>query len=80
MYSARCVESRAVERGATGTGEAGGIVDRIGPNGFNTRLAQVAASVAIVSPGQVAQSVEQWTENPRVGGSIPPLATNEMLK
>ncbi len=26
--------------------------------------------------GQVAQSVEQWTENPRVGGSIPPLATN----
>ena len=24
---------------------------------------------------QVAQSVEQWTENPRVGGSIPPLAT-----
>jgi hypothetical protein len=27
------------------------------------------------SEGQVAQSVEQWTENPRVGGSIPPLAT-----
>jgi hypothetical protein len=25
--------------------------------------------------GQVAQLVEQWTENPRVGGSIPPLAT-----
>ena len=25
--------------------------------------------------GQVAQSVEQRTENPRVGGSIPPLAT-----
>ncbi len=25
--------------------------------------------------GQVAQSVEQWTENPRVGGSIPPLGT-----
>ena len=25
--------------------------------------------------GQVAQSVEQGTENPRVGGSIPPLAT-----
>ena len=24
---------------------------------------------------QVAQSVEQWTENPRVGGSIPPLGT-----
>ncbi len=27
------------------------------------------------SIGQVAQLVEQWTENPRVGGSIPPLAT-----
>lgn len=25
--------------------------------------------------GQVAQLVEQWIENPRVGGSIPPLAT-----
>src|ERR1700682_2553682 len=25
---------------------------------------------------QVAQSVEQGTENPRVGGSIPPLGTN----
>ena len=24
---------------------------------------------------QVAQSVEQWTENPRVGGSIPSLGT-----
>ena len=27
------------------------------------------------SGGQVAQLVEQRTENPRVGGSIPPLAT-----
>ena len=26
--------------------------------------------------GQVAQLVEQRTENPRVGGSIPPLATS----
>src|SRR5476649_260361 len=26
--------------------------------------------------GQIAQSVEQRTENPCVGGSIPPLATN----
>ena len=25
--------------------------------------------------GWVAQSAEQWTENPRVGGSIPPPAT-----
>jgi hypothetical protein len=31
-------------------------------------------NVSLVA-GQVAQSVEQWTENPRVGGSIPPLAT-----
>jgi hypothetical protein len=32
---------------------------------FNTRLFE----------GQVAQLVEQRTENPRVGGSIPSLAT-----
>ena len=31
--------------------------------------------LAILFSGQVAQSVEQGTENPRVGGSIPPLAT-----
>ena len=31
-----------------------------------------------VSNGQVAQSVEQRTENPCVGGSIPPLATNKI--
>ena len=29
---------------------------------------------------QVAQSVEQWTENPRVGGSIPPLGTIPLPK
>ena len=28
-----------------------------------------------VGRGWVAQLAEQWTENPRVGGSIPPLAT-----
>jgi hypothetical protein len=28
------------------------------------------------SLGQIAQSVEQRTENPCVGGSIPPLATS----
>ncbi len=32
----------------------------------------------IASLGQVAQSVEQGTENPRVGGSIPSLATRWM--
>ena len=35
---------------------------------FNTRL-------ALFSNAQVAQSVEQRIENPRVGGSIPPLGT-----
>ena len=28
---------------------------------------------------QVAQSVEQRTENPRVGGSIPPLGTTNLI-
>ena len=33
-------------------------------------------TVIILSfPGLVAQLVEQWTENPCVGGSIPPQAT-----
>ena len=31
------------------------------------------------SYAQVAQSVEQWIENPRVGGSIPPLGTITVL-
>jgi hypothetical protein len=37
----------------------------------------VAVLFAAVDPnhGQVAQLVEQRTENPRVGGSTPPLAT-----
>jgi hypothetical protein len=30
--------------------------------------------------GQVAQSVEQRTENPCVGGSIPPLATIDFAR
>ena len=29
---------------------------------------------------QIAQSVEQGTENPRVGGSIPPLSTTKLNK
>ena len=33
--------------------------------------------VVVSSHGQVAQLVEQRTENPCVGGSIPPLATNQ---
>ncbi len=31
------------------------------------------------APAQVAQLVEQRTENPRVGGSIPSLGTNPIL-
>src|SRR3972149_4548303 len=56
--------------------------------GLTCRFAPIAAhSVAIYSTplfsimrtigekGQVAQLAEQWTENPCVGGSIPPLST-----
>ena len=32
-------------------------------------------SIVVEAIGQIAQLVEQRTENPRVGGSIPPLAT-----
>ena len=35
---------------------------------------------AFSARAQVAQLVEQWTENPRVGGSIPPLATIQFKK
>jgi hypothetical protein len=31
----------------------------------------------ISAPGQIAQSVEQWTENPRVGSSNLPLAKTQ---
>ena len=41
------------------------------------------ASSTLVTPAiilaQIAQSVEQGTENPRVGGSIPPLGTIKTL-
>jgi hypothetical protein len=40
--------------------------------GFNTRLSRSARSA---THARVAQSVEQWIENPRVGGSIPPPGT-----
>ena len=49
--------------------------------GSNTPLAGAAPHVGgpsgpiAANDGQVAQLVEQRTENPRVGGSIPPLAT-----
>ena len=35
----------------------------------------IYAFPALRTLGQIAQSVEQGTENPCVGGSIPPLAT-----
>jgi hypothetical protein len=36
----------------------------------------VIARASAASNGWVAQLAEQWTENPRVGGSIPPPATS----
>ena len=45
------------------------------PVGSLLILRLISASRAELPPGQVAQLVEQRTENPRVGGSIPPLAT-----
>ena len=41
-------------------------------------MTQRESLALIAALGQVAQSVEQWTENPRVGGSIPPLATTSV--
>ena len=38
-------------------------------------LAQARVTATFRALGQVAQLVEQRTENPRVGGSIPSLAT-----
>ena len=36
-----------------------------------------ALLISLFSAGTVAQSVEQRTENPRVGGSIPSLTTSK---
>ncbi len=38
-----------------------------------------SAALIRVPDGRIAQSVEQWIENPRVGGSIPPPATIYLL-
>ena len=46
----------------------GKILDKKGFDNNNCHTLQITA--------EVAQSVEQGTENPRVGGSIPPLGTN----
>ena len=52
-------------------------LDAPGPGRFNTRprCGLTRCTISKHPPGQVAQLVEQGTENPRVGGSIPPLAT-----
>src|SRR5690606_26297007 len=43
---------------------------------FNSALCDARRRLATATPsGQVAQLVEQGIENPRVGGSIPSLAT-----
>ena len=44
---------------------------------FNPTAKFIHVYLKLTSQGQVAQSVEQRTENPCVGGSIPPLATNQ---
>src|SRR5271156_3294912 len=46
------------------------------PPRYNPSPANCARFPGACPQGQVAQLVEQRTENPRVGGSIPPLATN----
>ncbi len=38
-------------------------------------MQELHRSKALIQHGSIAQSVEQWTENPRVGGSIPSRAT-----
>ena len=62
-----------------GARDAGCALPGTGSAGEASALTPPAATVLIPDPspcgGQVAQLVEQRTENPRVGGSIPPLAT-----
>ena len=49
---------------------------------YNARLRDNRKIIAGVKKqyGSVAQLVEQWIEDPRVGGSIPPRATKLMNK
>ena len=53
--------------------EYGGIPER--PKGADCKSVAIASKVRILLPpyAQIAQSVEQRTENPRVAGSIPAL-------
>jgi hypothetical protein len=52
---------------------------RVGPS-WAARLDRLLERlyIPVASAAQVAQSVEQRTENPRVGGSIPPLGTKQI--
>ena len=45
-----------------------------------TMTAESRLMAVFCTPAQVAQSVEQRTENPRVDGSIPPLGTTIKTK
>ena len=72
-------------RSRTGLGGSGALAEgcRAAP-GFSVPIRLDAAFAARCNTrplygGQVAQLVEQRTENPRVGGSIPPLATINSL-
>ena len=47
------------------------------PVGVRISPSALKGSLKRCSQAEVAQSVEQGTENPRVGGSIPPLGINK---
>jgi hypothetical protein len=53
---------------------SGSVVDKPNRDRFNTQLDRQHKR-PVEHQAQVAQLVEQRTENPRVGGSIPPLGT-----
>src|SRR5579862_1873211 len=58
--------------------QAGGL-QAPGPRRCLTHCPPARPNTILPLGGQVAQLVEQRIENPRVGGSIPPLATNNSL-
>ena len=86
VFRTRARGARAVAgRSRTGLGGSGALAEgcRAAP-GFSVPIRLDAAFAARCNTrplygGQVAQLVEQRTENPRVGGSIPPLATINSL-
>ena len=56
-------------------GQDGGVAKRQGIQGRKYRFSVPSKIIVISNNGQVAQSVEQGTENPCVGSSILSLAT-----